>query len=410
MRDEQVCANQGENQVYRRPYVRSPEHSILLATLVGVFLIATAANAQDFGDAPDGIDACQLDAVCDVPPSLYPTLDPTANAVPGRTGPVHMIPAPGGGNFWLGMDAPSAEAAAKQPCCDWLTPVPPGGVCDEDDVDAVLSFPFFPASFGVLTSDPIVPCGFGGFGVDGPPPVMVPGPPPPPPGFAFTATAMWTFPVEIGAGEVPGAARFANVVVDSDNSGVFGDVAGEWVLKDSPIDFVPLAVLPLTLTVSTDTFEVLGFVSTAPGPLPGDDPVVTGWSVVGFWTRFTVGPEELNCPACPFPGAAEWDGSGPVGGYDRGETEDWYALGDPGAGPPQFPDCNNNGIPDILDIALGNSLDQNFDGIPDECAPAIPTLSQWGLIVLTLLLLTAGTIVIRRYKAQAAGGPTPAGA
>ena len=40
----------------------------------------------------------------------------------------------------------------------------------------------------------------------------------------------------------------------------------------------------------------------------------------------------------------------------------------------------------------------------------IPTASQWGLIVMGLLLLTAGTIVIRRYKAQAAGGATPAGA
>ncbi|NNM27393.1 MAG: IPTL-CTERM sorting domain-containing protein [Phycisphaerales bacterium] len=33
------------------------------------------------------------------------------------------------------------------------------------------------------------------------------------------------------------------------------------------------------------------------------------------------------------------------------------------------------------------------------CAPdpaAIPTVSEWGLIVLALLMLTAGTIVIRR--------------
>ncbi|NLX13550.1 MAG: hypothetical protein GXY44_07855 [Phycisphaerales bacterium] len=32
-------------------------------------------------------------------------------------------------------------------------------------------------------------------------------------------------------------------------------------------------------------------------------------------------------------------------------------------------DCNNNGIPDILDIALGTSLDEDDDGLPDECLP-----------------------------------------
>ena len=32
------------------------------------------------------------------------------------------------------------------------------------------------------------------------------------------------------------------------------------------------------------------------------------------------------------------------------------------------PDCNLNGIPDQSDIASGNSLDANGDGVPDECA------------------------------------------
>ncbi len=32
--------------------------------------------------------------------------------------------------------------------------------------------------------------------------------------------------------------------------------------------------------------------------------------------------------------------------------------------------------------------------------PSIPTVSQWGLIVMGMLLLTAGTIVSRRYKAH----------
>jgi hypothetical protein len=32
-------------------------------------------------------------------------------------------------------------------------------------------------------------------------------------------------------------------------------------------------------------------------------------------------------------------------------------------------DCNNNGIPDALDICSGNSLDCNGNGVPDECEP-----------------------------------------
>ena len=40
--------------------------------------------------------------------------------------------------------------------------------------------------------------------------------------------------------------------------------------------------------------------------------------------------------------------------------------------PPVF-DCNQNGVDDLLDIALGTSNDNDFDGIPDECqAPPCP--------------------------------------
>ena len=31
------------------------------------------------------------------------------------------------------------------------------------------------------------------------------------------------------------------------------------------------------------------------------------------------------------------------------------------------PDCNTNGVPDIDDIAGGDSQDDNGDGVPDEC-------------------------------------------
>ena len=35
-------------------------------------------------------------------------------------------------------------------------------------------------------------------------------------------------------------------------------------------------------------------------------------------------------------------------------------------------DCNGNGSPDVRDIALGTSLDDDGDGVPDECVPECP--------------------------------------
>ncbi|MCK4343101.1 MAG: IPTL-CTERM sorting domain-containing protein [Phycisphaerae bacterium] len=40
--------------------------------------------------------------------------------------------------------------------------------------------------------------------------------------------------------------------------------------------------------------------------------------------------------------------------------------------------------------------------MPDECEESIPTVSEWGLIVMTLLLLTAGTVVFGRQRRPAA--------
>jgi hypothetical protein len=35
-----------------------------------------------------------------------------------------------------------------------------------------------------------------------------------------------------------------------------------------------------------------------------------------------------------------------------------------------------------------------------QCSPAIPTLSEWGLVVMTLLLCTAGVLIFRRHRSQ----------
>lgn len=39
-------------------------------------------------------------------------------------------------------------------------------------------------------------------------------------------------------------------------------------------------------------------------------------------------------------------------------------------------DCNQNGVSDALDLALGTSLDCDHDGVPDECQPFSPTIAQ----------------------------------
>ncbi len=61
-------------------------------------------------------------------------------------------------------------------------------------------------------------------------------------------------------------------------------------------------------------------------------------------------------------------------------------------------DCNKNSTVDLLEILVGDVPDVNQDGIPDGCQVGgeVPTVSEWGLIVMALLLLTAGTIVFGR--------------
>ncbi len=86
-------------------------------------------------------------------------------------------------------------------------------------------------------------------------------------------------------------------------------------------------------------------------------------------------------------------------------------------------DCNENRIADECDISEGISTDYDGNGIPDECQPdtdgdgvpdfadqcpgvddsmfapecvgAIPTVSAWGLIVITLLLLVTAKVFLR---------------
>ncbi len=46
-------------------------------------------------------------------------------------------------------------------------------------------------------------------------------------------------------------------------------------------------------------------------------------------------------------------------------------------------------------LFISSEFDVNENGILDECEAAIPTMSDWGLVMMTLLVLAAGTIALR---------------
>ncbi len=349
--------------------------------------------SEEYGDAPDGIPSCQGGVAC-VPVSTYPTVAGTVNAVPGRTSPTHTSTAPVGGDYFLGT-APTVEPAADQPCCDW---VPPETVCDEDDSGAVLCLDPT-CTYGMAIAGPmaVVTCGLSwGAGQFGPPGGVPPGAAIPAAGFPPLTTPLpsfWVVPVTMGAAETPPlAGRFLNVAVDHDFTGTFGDIAGEWPITDAPVAFLP----GLVQIFPSAAFPVSVTVTTTVGP-PPLFLVTSTWSVDGLWSRFTVGPEPIAL-APPF-AAALWDGSGALGGYDRGETEDWYVVGDPAI--PQGPgnDCNGNLIPDIADIAVGGLADLDGDGVPDVCL-YVPAMSPTGILILVslMLMLVIAVIATRRWR------------
>ncbi|MFQ5463033.1 MAG: IPTL-CTERM sorting domain-containing protein, partial [Phycisphaerae bacterium] len=76
-------------------------------------------------------------------------------------------------------------------------------------------------------------------------------------------------------------------------------------------------------------------------------------------------------------------------------------------------DCNNivddngdsdfDGVFDCNDQCPGedDTIDTNADGIPDcVVSPVVPTVSQWGLVILALLLLAAQKAAFTRRRMQ----------
>jgi len=62
-------------------------------------------------------------------------------------------------------------------------------------------------------------------------------------------------------------------------------------------------------------------------------------------------------------------------------------------------DSDGDTVPDCFDICPGGDdfLDEDNDGVPDECAHpfTIPTVSEWGLAILALILLVMGKLAWR---------------
>ncbi|UCC31370.1 MAG: C40 family peptidase [Phycisphaerales bacterium] len=69
-------------------------------------------------------------------------------------------------------------------------------------------------------------------------------------------------------------------------------------------------------------------------------------------------------------------------------------AGDPG----YTPDPSETDI-DGDDRVIGDAVDMGADEVTEPCLAGIPTVSEWGLAVMTLLVLSAGTVVLMRSRA-----------
>lgn len=238
----------------------------------------------DFGDAPESDELLFING-CVGPPTNYPSRL-------ASNGPFHLDFT----DSWLGA-APStttAEPDAILPNCDdWLFPV-----FDADDGCIVLIIPQLPPTYGWAC----IPLDGGG---------VFPLAPPPAPGCYL---AFWTFQVSVDGGAPPDRPRFANVVVDDRCPGpstFYGDDPLEHVLVNAPVAAAPGG----TQALVTGLFFVELIVN--PFPPPGGPT----WAILPFWTRFMVSEDPVPVP---------WNGEGPAGGFEFGETEDVLVLGDPG--------------------------------------------------------------------------------
>ena len=262
-------------------------------------------NVVDFGDAPDNEAACETTGVVD--PARYPTEVGTPNAAPGRDAPYHLPPPDPDTDYWF-HKRPTYEVAPIEACsCDWYD-CPP---CDWDNAVVVLCLNntceagIFAIPGPSCDCDEWVVADF--WNPAGPLPTNV--------GF---------FIYEVTRGDSSNQPGYINLAVDHEWDGDYGG-PGEWIEIDRPVTVLP----GKTRLLASPPFPV---------PLVWVNP--NRWDVYAFWSRFLLSSEQI-LPSFP---QGDWDGSGLIGGYIGGETEDIVTYTDPEQDslPPPMEFCFNS--------------------------------------------------------------------
>lgn len=221
----------------------------------------------------------------------------------------------------------------------------------------------------------------------------------------------------------------------------YDDTDWVWLAKLLPSNGTTGDVFGETVGLSGDIVVVGGSRHQAAAPVPG-----AGYAFkrpASGWQDMTETVELFPTDSAPGDhfggetGLGVSDGIAVIGalysdgnGEDSGSAYAFHGLSD----------CNGNGILDICDVDDGTSLDVNGNGLPDECDPGacrladftcvthlsqsdcesqggtydggattcdwacpehVPAVSTWGMVVLVLLVLTAGTVVVGRRRIPA---------
>ena len=66
-------------------------------------------------------------------------------------------------------------------------------------------------------------------------------------------------------------------------------------------------------------------------------------------------------------------------------------------------DCGTPPLSEVLGATCADGIDNDCDGLTDtmdsDCPETIPTVSQWGMVVMALLLLAGAKVYFRRRRA-----------
>ncbi|MCB9853075.1 MAG: hypothetical protein H6819_08265 [Phycisphaerales bacterium] len=100
---------------------------------------------------------------------------------------------------------------------------------------------------------------------------------------------------------------------------------------------------------------------------------------------FRFGNEDDDQGHSGFDGLSGWGWLQVEAAIDTGLQRAWSFTAEP-----TFPDCNNNSVPDDLDVFDGTSADCNFNNIPDECED--PDCDRPDLVVTSIDAPASGTV------------------